>query len=159
MALTPAQQAALKAAITADSTLNAYPNTGDGAFDMARDKLNQLASPAFVVWEDKLTPAKYEAGLIAGATQIDALTQGKRDELFMIGQNTRDCSDVNVRAAIDDATGSQATLKAALVAVTKRNALLIEKILATGTGTTQSPATLGYAGTINYVDVQNARNS
>jgi len=159
MALTPAQQAALKAAIAADPTLNAYPNTGDGAFDMARDKLNQLASPAFVVWENQMTPAKYEAGLIAGATQIDALTQGKRDELFMIGRNTRDCSDVNVRAAIDDATGSQNTLKAALVAVTKRNALLIEKILATGTGTTASPATLGYAGTINYVDVQNARNS
>lgn len=159
MALTTAQLATLKAAITADSTLNAYPNTTDGAFDLARDKLNVLASPAFVVWQDKLTPTLYEAALIVGATQIDALTQGKRDELFMIGKNTRDCGDVNVRAAIDDATGSQNTLKAALVAATKRNALVIEKILSTGTGTTASPATLGFSGSITYQDVQAARNS
>jgi hypothetical protein len=159
MALTPAQLPVLKAAILADSTLNAYPNTADGAFDMCVQKLNVLASPAFVVWNNAMTPAQYEAGLIVGATQIDALTQGKRDELFMIGNNTRDCSDVNVRNAVDDATGSQNTLKAALVAAMKRNATLIEKILSTGTGTTASPATLGYAGSVNYLDVLNARNN
>ena len=159
MALTAAQLTLLKTAIAADPTLNAYPNTADGAFDMARDKLNMVANPAFVVWEDKLTPQKYESALIVGATQIDGLTPGKRDELFMIGRNTRDCGDINVRAAIDDATGTQNTLKAALVAATKRNALLIEKILATGSGSTASPATLGFSGSINYTDVQIARNS
>jgi len=159
MSLTTTQLQALKAAILADGTLNAYPNTADGAYDMCAQQLNVQAIPAFVVWQDKLTPELFDSGLISGATQIDALTQGKRDELFMIGARTRDCNNTAVRAAIDDATGSQNTLKAALVAVTKRNATLGEKIFATGTGTTASPATLGIAGTISYLDVLNARNS
>jgi hypothetical protein len=159
MELTAPQQATLKAAIIADPTLSAYPLTVDGSFDMARDKLNVVASPVYVVWANAMTPAQYEAGLIIGATQIDALTQGKRDELFMIGKNTRDCGDINVRAAIDDASGSQNTLKAALVAATKRNALLIEKILTTGLGTTAAPSTLVWIGSINYNDVQAARMS
>jgi hypothetical protein len=157
MSMTPTQLATLKAAILADGTLNAYPMGEDGCYDMAAQKLNVVASPAFVVWEDQMTPEKYEDALIEGATQIDALTQGKRDELFLIGKSTRDCNSIKVRAAIDDATGSQNTLKAALVAATKRNALLIEKILATGTGTTGAPATLGWAGPVNYQDVKLAR--
>lgn len=159
MSLSQAQLATLKAAIAADATLNAYPNTADGAYDMCAQVLNVTASPAFVVWQDKLTPELFDSGLIAGATQIDGLTQGKRDELFMIGQRTRDCNNTAVRAAIDDATGSQNTLKAAIVAVTKRNATAGEKIFATGTGTTASPATLVVYGNLTYLDVLNARNS
>ena len=75
----------------------------------------------------------------------------------MIGARTRDCNNVAVRNAIDDATGSQATLKAALVAATKRNALWGEKIFATGTGTVNSPATLVVYGAIAYTDVVAAR--
>jgi hypothetical protein len=40
----------------------------------------------------------------------------------------------------------------------KRPALLGEKILATGTGSDASPATLGYEGNISYQDVQAARS-
>lgn len=159
MSLTTPQLATLKAAILADPVLAAYPNTADGAFDMARDKLNVTASPAYIVWTDQMTPDQYDAGLIAGATQIDALTQGKRDQLFMIGRSTRNCGDLAVRAAIDDATGSQNALKAALVAVTKRSALLIEKILTTGAGTSGAPSTLVWTGRVDYNDVLAARNS
>ena len=38
--MTPAQLATLKAAIIADATINAYPNTADGAYEMSRDKHN-----------------------------------------------------------------------------------------------------------------------
>jgi len=157
MSLTPAQLATLKAAILADPVLSAYPMTADGAFDMARDRLNQEFSPAFTVWQDQLTPERFDAGLINGATQIDGLTQGKRDELFMLGARTRDCNNVAVRNAIDDATGSAATLKAAMVAVEKRNALYGEKIFSIGTGTVLAPATLVVYGQISYLDVQAAR--
>ena len=157
--MTPAQQATLKAAILADATLNAYPNTPDGSYEMCLYKLNVDFSPTFTVWQDQLTPERFDAGLIVGATQIDGLTQGKRDELFMIGARTRDCNAVAVRNAIDDATGSASTLKAAMVAVTKRNALYGEKIFATGTGTVVSPATLVVYGNLNYLDVFAARNS
>ena len=157
--MTPAQLTTLKAAILADSALNAYPLTADGSYDMCRDKLNVAADPAFIVWQDRLLPSMYEDAMIAGATQIDALTQGKRDELFLIGKSVRDCNNTAVRAAIDDATGSQTTLKAALVAATKRSATYGEKIFATGTGTTLSPATLVWYGPIAYNDVTAARNS
>jgi len=157
--MTPAQQATLKAAILADATLNAYPNTPDGSYEMCLYKLNVDFSPTFTVWQDQLTPERFDAGLIVGATQIDGLTPGKRDELFMLGARTRDCNAVAVRNAIDDATGAASTLKAAMVAVTKRNALYGEKIFATGTGTVVSPATLVVYGNLNYLDVFAARNS
>ena len=35
--------------------LNAYPNTSDGNFDMCAQKLNVLASPAFVVWKGNVS--------------------------------------------------------------------------------------------------------
>jgi hypothetical protein len=155
--MTPAQLATLKAAILADPVLDAYPLTADGSYDMCAQVLNKEAIPTFVVWQDKLTPELFDLGLMNGATQIDGLTQGKRDELFMIGARTRDCNLTAVRAAIDDATGSANTLKNALVAVTKRNALRVEQIFATGTGTTNSPATLVVYGQINYNDVVAAR--
>ena len=155
--MTPAQLATLKAAILADPVLAAYPMGDDGCYDMAARELNVVANPAFVVWDDRLTPEKFEAAVIIGATQLDGLTSGKRDELFFIGKGVRNCNDTNVRAAIDDACGSANTLKNALIAAEKRNALLIEKIFATGTGTTVSPATLVWAGTVNYQDVKLAR--
>ena len=156
-ALTSAQMATLKAAIIADSVLNAYPNTSDGNFALCAEKLNVVASPAYVVWDSEVTPAEWSVGVLAGATQIDALTQGKRDELFWIVKDTRNAGDVAVRNAIDDATGSQNTLKNALIAAMKRNALLVEKILAVGVGTTASPAVLGWSGPVDYQDVMQAR--
>ena len=39
----------------------------------------------------------------------------------------------------------------------QRTALLVEKILATGTGTAVSPATMSYVGTLTYQDVEQAR--
>lgn len=158
MALTPAQRTTLKNAINADPTLSAQPNTSDGNFEIAR-LLNIEATPAFVVWQDKFTPSLARKAIMQGATQLDGLTQGKRDELFFIVADTVDCNLPHVRAAIDDACGSANTLKGFLQAATKRNALLIEKILATGTGTTAAPATLGFAGQISMADVTDARNS
>jgi len=159
MQLQPSQYAALKTAIANDPILAAYPNTQDGAYLMAQDKLNVAFVPTFFVWQDQLTPDLYDSGLINGAVQIDALTQGKRDELFMIGNRTRDCNMPAVRAAISDAVGSQNTLKAAMLAIQTKPALYIEKIFATGTGTLVSPASLVFYGQISYQDVYSARNS
>lgn len=40
----------------------------------------------------------------------------------------------------------------------KRPATVAEKVLATGTGTTASPATMGHEGAVSYADVQSARS-
>jgi hypothetical protein len=158
--LTTEQLATLKTAILADPVLAAYPNTLDGAFDMCRDKLNVEFAPAYTVWQDQLTPDLYDAGLISGgATQIDGLTPGKRDLLFLIGARTRNCNTVAVRSAIDDACGSANALKTAMLAAQKRNATYGEKIFSTGTGTVASPATLVVYGAIDYNDVVKARAS
>lgn len=49
MLLTPAQLATLKADILADGTLNAFPNTSDGNFEIAR-QYGFIVSPDFFVY-------------------------------------------------------------------------------------------------------------
>lgn len=161
MSLNTAQKSNLKAAILADSTLNAFPNNDDGNFDLCKLKLNVAASPAFVVWQTQMTMQLVRAGIVAGAVQLDNLTAGKRDALLYLVRDTLDGSDPAVRQALDDLTGTQNTLKAALVAVQKRNALLGEKlVLPSGTvGTTAAPATATWNGALLPGDVQEARNS
>lgn len=161
MSLSAAQKANLKAAILADSTLNSYPNTDDGNFDLTAQKLNVTASPAFVVWQNQMTMQLIRAGMVAGAIQLDNLTAGKRDALLYLVRDTLDGTDPALRQALDDLTGTQSTLKAALVAVQKRNAFLGEKlVLPSGTvGTTAAPATATWNGTLLWQDVKDARNS
>lgn len=50
MTLTPAQASALKAAINANPTWAAYPNTTDGNIDLCNQVLNKVATPEFLVW-------------------------------------------------------------------------------------------------------------
>jgi len=158
MALNPAQLATLKAAILADPVLNAFPNTQDGAWEIA-NALNVAATPAFTVWQSQMTPELSRAAIVLAATQLDNLTVGKRDALLYLVAGTLDCRQAGVRQAIDDLTGSQNTLKAALVVAEKRLALRIEKILATGAGSDASPATTTFEGAVPYMDVYAARNS
>jgi hypothetical protein len=59
----------------------------------------------------------------------------------------------NVRTGLDDFCGSQNTLKAAIQAVQKRSANYVEKLFATGTGTTLSPGTMTITGTLDGAEV------
>lgn len=154
--LTPAQLATLKAAIDADPVLAAFPNNSDGAFEIAL-ALNQPAVPDFYVWRSQYTPDLIRVAISNGVTQLDALTASKRDSLLWWADGTHDFGTTAARAAADDLTGSQNTLKNAILDGGKRKALRIEKILATGTGTFAAPATAGYNGTVSYQDVMLAR--
>jgi hypothetical protein len=122
---------------------------------------NQQAVPAFVVWKTEVTAQEWRHAIVGGggAAQLDALTASKRDALLWATEDVMNPSDPEVRAAIDDWCGSQNTLKAALVAVQKRNATRAEKLLATGTGTTASPATMGWEGNLTYQDVEAAQQA
>lgn len=161
MALTTQQQATLKAAILADSTLNAYPNTGDGNFDLARYMSITLV-PAFIVWRSMVPIA--EAGRTFDSTELAGLSSINTTRLTNLalwlagGLNP---SVAGVRAFFDDIfSGAGGTnTRAALLVLWKRSATVIEKILATGTGSSGSPATMGYEGTISAADVTAARNS
>ena len=99
------------------------------------------------------------AAIIQGATQLDALTVGKRDSLFWLASGNLNVSNAGVRAAIDDLCGAQNALKTALQAAQKRPANRAEKILASGTGTALSPALLGWEGRITSNDASAIREA
>ena len=161
MALSPAQLTTLKAAIVADSTLNAFPNNSDGAFAIA-DLLNQTASPAFTVW--KTNVAISQVGANFNGTELAGLTTGNQSRLQTIAQYLSggvNPSLIDVRQMFDDIfSGAGGTnTRAKLLILWKRLANRAEKIFATGTGTDAAPATLTFEGTLSYQDVQTARNS
>lgn len=144
--LNPAQIATLRALADADPVAAGYVASAD---DIAlAEWFNQPT--AHVVWRTVLNPEMARAAIIEGATQLDALTVGKRDSLFWLCSGNLNPSVASVRAAIDDLCGSQATLKAALQAAQKRVANRAEKALSSGAGTTASPATLTFEGLLSY---------
>ena len=105
-----------------------------------------------------VTAVEWRAAIIGGggAGQLDALTASKRDSLLWTVSDVLNPSVAAIRAALDDFCGSQNTLKAAIQTVQKRTATRGEKLLSTGTGSTVSPATMGYEGTLTYQDVEAA---
>ena len=162
MALTPAQKTTLKTAINADPALNVFPNTSDGNFDLAVKLSTELASPAFIVWRSNVPIG--EVGKTFNATELAGLTSLNTQRLqnlaawLVSGVNP---SLASVRQFFDDifsGAGGQLT-RPALLVIWKRSATRIEKILATGTGSDASPATMGYEGSISASDVADARNS
>jgi hypothetical protein len=161
MMLTTAQNALLKAAIEADQTLNALPNNTDSAFEIAA-QFNAEASPAFVVWETSVSVDEIMRNGMDWA-RVDNLTVGKARIWDWLGRlGTFDASRANVRAGIDAAwvgTAADLAVRAAIYTHCKRNATRAEKVLATGTGSDASPATMGWEGKLSYQDAFNARNS
>lgn len=160
--LTTDQLAALKVAIDADPVLSAFPNTSDGAFEIAA-ALNQQASPAFVVWRSTVQTA--EVGTAVNYVAVEAMTDANRGRIntfYTMNPESFDPSRTDVRAywtnTFSGALGGQGeATRTALEALWRRNATRAEKVLATGTGTTAAPGTLGWEGTLSYADVQAAR--
>lgn len=170
------------------NTLAATTNPGDSdANDAIANWYNVQASPDFIVWRDirmeivldtirskDMTPADP----VPTTTQLDVMIwlarsmacQGKQFNLQILtqGRAIAPMKRSSYRNAMSDCltdlpagTGG-ALLEANWNAV--RNAAKfpsnrIEKLLATGTGTTGSPADMGYEGTIAYPDVEAARKS
>jgi hypothetical protein len=163
MSLQLAQYAALKSYIQNDATLNAFPNTPDGNFEVAR-LLNLDAAPAFVVWKSSIPTSALSTTLSYVA--IGALTTNNQQQLQIFIQlnpqnfnpslDARSFFTTTFAGAL--AGGGQAT-RDALDALYRRNCSVIEKIYATGTGTTVSPATLVFEGKVSITEVQSARSS
>jgi hypothetical protein len=161
MALTPAQQATLKAAIAADATLNAFPNSPDGAYAIA-DAMDALASGPFIVWKTSVNPDDIMRNGMDW-TRVDNLTVGKaRIWEWMTRLGTFNPSRTNIRAGIDATwvgTAADLAVRATVYTHCKRSATIAEKLFATGTGTDGNPATMTVEGRLSYQDVYDARNS
>lgn len=144
MFLTIPQRQALKADIAADETLGALPHTADNAFAVAA-AYNLAASPAFVIWRTAVTRKEIlQNGF--DWTRLDNLSVGKAriwTDIFVDGSINP--SKSNVRTGIEAVwvgTAPDLAVRNAVYVHCKRNAKRFEKLFATGTGTTLSPATL-----------------
>ena len=150
--LTTEQAQTLKAYVEADATLNAIPHSYDGAYALA-EALKANASPDFVVWRTSVAAEEIMSnGFIW--TAVDALTAGKaRIWDWMTRYGTINPSKLNVRQGMADAFGAASAMATGIMPHLKRNANILEKLFATGTGTTASPATMTIEGSLSYQEI------
>jgi hypothetical protein len=167
------------------TAINVVPNNDDGNFAIAA-WYNLIAVPDYIVWRD--LPMETVLGLItyANMTPVDvvpttpdlsvqvfmarALTcQGKQFNLqnLTIGRTTAPMKRTNYRAALQDClTNIPAGVSGALIAANwvgvrdaaKFQAKNIEKLFASGAGTTAAPSDLVVEGNVSVQDVNTARN-
>jgi hypothetical protein len=160
MPLTPAQLVTLNAAIDADPVLSAYPNSPDGAYEIAA-VMDLPATPAFIVWKSSVNPDEIVRNGMDW-TRVDNLTVGKaRIWEWMTKLGTFNPSKANIRAGIDATwvgTAADLAVRATVYTHCKRSATVAEKLFATGTGSDASPATMAFEGRLTYLDVYAARN-
>lgn len=180
MSLTPAQQATLKAFIEADPVLSLKPADAQGAYEIA-DALAVKANPAWYVYRTDMPKSEVQDGIVyANMTPAQAvpatgdalqvwiaknlLAQGKQFNLqnLLLGSDTINFALPNILSGFQDAltglptksdgTNQQAGWTALQLKIS-RTANLLEKLLATGTGSQASPGTMTFQGTVGYVEI------
>lgn len=160
MALSPAQLQTLKTSVLADPVLAAKPNNDDGNAAVAA-AYNLAAVPDFWVYKTSVPLADIGDAIVS--TELAGLTQVNLTRLQAIatyGPAGINASKSDRRAAFDDifsGAGGTAT-RPALAVLWRRLATRAEKLFATGTGSTGSPATLVFEGAVSAQDVNTARN-
>lgn len=156
----------LKNDINNDVTLSVIPNTPDGAYAIA-DAYNVVASPDFWVWKSFVSDTD-----IYSVTSVDGTTwswtsyigrsQGERDAWRQMVNMAGGLNPAlaNTRSGIADifSGAGGAAQRTHLLALGRRKATRAEKLFSTGTGSTASPAIMGFEGRISADDVQAARN-
>lgn len=160
MALTPAQQTTLANAIKAstDPVVQTAYQIGD-AVTLA-NWVNSASTT--VVWKSFVPKAQVGKAFVA--TAIAAITAGNNDKLSsyaLWNPEGVDPSRADTRAFFDDifSVTAGASTRAALLALWKRFATQAERLFVTGTGTDQTPALLGWEGTLSVTEVSVALNN
>lgn len=167
MALTGPQKITLKAYIDSVPALASQPLVGEGPSNVAA-VLNLDASPVFWVWRTFVPDAEIYEVTTEDATSWSwtsfiGRSQGERDawRQMVNMKGGINAALANVRAGISDifsGAGGSAQ-RTHLLTIGRRKARQVEKVLATGTGSTASPATMGYEGPITPDEVADARNN
>lgn len=162
--LTPAQLQTLKAFIANDQNMNGQPNT-DGGAQIIADLLNAPASPDFFVWRTNVPVSEIMQNGFDWA-RVDNLTVGKaRIWEWMIQTAQLNPSQLNVRQGVIAVftTAGDLAMRNAIFGHCQRKASVIEKLFATGAGTSTTdqgvgPALMAAEGPISYIEVFQARN-
>ncbi|WP_448506618.1 hypothetical protein [Immundisolibacter sp.] len=153
MPLTTAQKTTLKSYIRLVPELDTL--YVDGNLDGLALRLNADASPAFIVWKTEVP--KNEVGKTFVASALAAITAANNDKLanFAAWNETVNPSRSDQRQFFDDvfSVSAGASTRAALLVLWKRNASVLEKLFATGTGSDDSPATMVFEGALGYQEL------
>lgn len=174
MPMTQAQLATLKADIAANANtvpvngtptpISAVPASPDNAAAVAA-WYNLEADPAYWVWRTRVTKSELVTSVGPDGTTFNwtgngfiARSAGEQtawQELFN-GSQSVNAALTNVRQAFADifsGTGNAAANRTHLLAVARRKAAAAEKLFATGTGSTASPAAMAFEGSLTAADV------
>ena len=139
----------------------ALPVNSDTSYFIA-DELRKDAAPAFIVWKSSVQQDEIMQNGFDWV-RVDNLSVGKAriwEWLFDNQSATFNPSKINVRAGIDECwkgTAADLAVRAAVYVHCKRNANVLEKLFATGTGSDASPATMAVEGGVSYQIVDQAR--
>lgn len=171
MPLTQAQKTALKNDIIAASdpdcvALEASPTNSDFAFSVAA-LYNAPAAIDHWAWKTQLTKHQVVSeasvdGTTFSFTQLISRTPQEQFGWQELWNSTLTCNPslANVRQGFADVfSGAQAgpvAQRTHLLAMARRKSSRVEKLLATGTGSTGSPATMGYEGPLGFQDILDA---
>lgn len=173
MSLTPTQKPVMKAHIEANTTVLAFdagnaqindtfnaPTLNAGDAIIIADWYNALTSPAQYAWHfirSRMDLRRAILNTAGSANQLDALTGSKRDALLWAVDDTLEPRLAAVRASIDDLTGSQQTLKAAILDSMKRHLTVAQSVFTTGTKSFAAPGDNvtagGFEGTLTGNDI------
>ncbi len=173
--LTPAQQTILRNAVKAEPTMQTAITTRDSTVLVAW--FNEVNVTPFYVWKtsvstsdiyDNITWANFTPSDTPDGTQIWAnrslACQGKQFNLqtILVGRDSVNPTKSNIRSGLQDAltgipSGASGATKSGgwnnVQAIMYRNTTRAEQLLSTGTGTTGSPALMGFEGSISQNDV------
>lgn len=169
----------------AGQAINTLPNGGDANAAIA-GWYSLAATPDYIVWRDLPMESVLNLITFASMTPADAVPttpaltvdvyraralacQGKQFNLqnLILGRTVAPMKRTNYRAAMQDClTNIPAGASGALIAANwvgvrdaaKFTAKNVEKLFATGAGTTATPSDLGYEGSITGDDVEQSRN-
>jgi hypothetical protein len=141
--------------INTNPAFEGIPKSIDGSYAIA-EWYNLPADPAYWLWRSNV-PTK-DAKKAMDWVEYLALSQAARDcWRFMLENGIIDATDPNLRVGIAEVFKGPngVNSRTALIAIAKRTANRIEKLLATGTGTNASPATPGFEGSVSWNTIWN----
>jgi hypothetical protein len=164
------QLSAIKAFIIADPVLSTKISGPGTDYAFVADALNATSAPNFWCRKNPLYKSEVVSQVSVDGTSFIwpafiARSQGERDgwrELWSCGNagGTSECVDAgkpNIQQAFADIFSGSANSAPAqrthMLAISRRLATVAERLLATGTGSTGSPAVFGWQGSVTIQDV------
>lgn len=160
--LTTAQLTTLKTAILAETNAGFVEARTAGNNSQMLAWFNSAATPEFIVWRKQVSREEFEEDDAFNWTVVDNLSTGSKYRIWewMFGSNGYiNPSKANIRAGIAATWVGNAQLlavQAMVLAKSKRAATKAEKLFATGTGSTASPAVMDVEGQISIDDIRAA---